>query len=164
MHQPSSAITERNLMSIEKTLEDLNITLPDAPAPIANFVPCKRVGSLVFVSGQGPILNGKQIHTGKLGADVSIEEGYDAARICGLNLLSQLKAFLGSLDQIKSIVHIKGYVACATDFANQPAVINGCSDFLVKVFGEAGKHTRCALGANALPTNIPVEIEMIVEV
>lgn len=151
-------------MRIESTLATHGIILPSAPAPIANFVACKQSGNLVYVSGQGPILDGVQLYSGKLGAEISIEQGYDAARACGLNLLSQLKAFLGTLDRVKSVIQIKGYVACAPDFSSHPAVVNGCSDLLVQVFGEAGKHTRCALGNCSLPTNIPVEVEMIAEV
>lgn len=151
-------------MNIEKKLAELGIELPESPAPIANYVGCKKCGSQVFVSGQGPIINGRQLFTGKVGREVTQEEGYRAARACGINLLAQLKRFLGDLDQVKQVVHIKGYVASADDFTNQPAVINGCSDLLVEVFGENGRHSRCALGMNVLPTDIPVEVEMIVEI
>ena len=151
-------------MKIEDKIKALGIDLPSAPEPIANYIPCLQSGNLVFVSGQGPIINGKQLYTGKVGAEVTREEGYEAARACCINLLSQLKLFLGDLDKIKRVVHIKGYVASADDFTNQPAVINGASDLLVEIFGEAGRHTRCALGLNVLPTDIPVEVEMIVEV
>ena len=152
-------------MNIEKRLAELGIELPASPAPIANYLGCKRTGDLVLVSGQGPIINGKQLYTGKVGREVSPEEAYQAARACGINLLSQLKTFLGDLNRIKQIVHVKGFVASADDFTSQPGVINGCSDMLVEIFGEEkGKHTRCALGVNVLPTDIPVEIEMMVEV
>lgn len=151
-------------MNVENKLKEMGIDLPDAPAPIANFLPCKRVGDLVYVSGQGPIINGVQLYTGKLGAEIGVEDGYQAARACAVNLLAQLKTFLGDLDKVKQIVHIKGYVASVPTFTNQPGVINGCSDLMVEVFGQKGRHTRCALGTNVLPTDIPVEIEMIVEV
>lgn len=158
-------IKEKTKMKVEQKLAELGIELPVTPEPIANYVGCKRVGNLVFVSGQGPIINGKQLYTGKVGGEVAQEDAYQAARACGINLLSQLKRFLGDLDAVKQIVHVKGFVASVNSFTNQPAVINGCSDLLVSVFGdEKGKHTRCALGTNVLPTDIPVEIEMIVEV
>ncbi|GHT75954.1 hypothetical protein FACS1894124_7900 [Spirochaetia bacterium] len=151
-------------MNIENRLKELGIDLPAPPSPIASYLPCKQAGNLVFVSGQGPIIDGKQMYTGKAGADLSVEEAAEAAKLCGLNLLSQLKKFLGDLDRVKGIVHVKGFVACTADFEAQPQVINGVSNLMVEVFGEAGRHTRCALGTNALPTNIPVEVELIAEV
>lgn len=151
-------------MKVEQRLAELGIELPESPAPVANYIPCKQCGNQVIVSGQGPIINGKQLFTGKVGAAVSQDEGYQAARACGINLISQLKRFLGDLDKVKQVLHVKGYVASADDFTNQPAVINGASDLMVEVFGEAGRHTRCALGLNVLPTDIPVEVELIVEV
>jgi Putative translation initiation inhibitor, yjgF family len=151
-------------MNIEKKLKELGIELPEPPAPVATYLGVKQIGNLVFVSGQGPIINGKQMYTGKVGREVGMQEAYQAARCCGINLLSQLKTFLGSLDRIKQIASVKGFVASTTEFTDQPGVINGCSDLLVEVFGENGRHTRCALGTNVLPTDIPVEIEMIVEV
>jgi enamine deaminase RidA (YjgF/YER057c/UK114 family) len=151
-------------MKIENRLKELNIELPEAPAPVAAYVPCKRSGNLVFVSGQGTSVNGQETYKGKVGAELTLEEGYQAARLCGLNLLAQLKKFLGDLDCVKSIVHVKGFVASDNNFYFQPKVINGVSDLMVEVFGEAGRHTRCALGVNVLPGNIPVEVELIAEV
>lgn len=151
-------------MSIEKRLKKLNITLPKSPIPIASYVTAKTVGKMVYISGQGPILNGEQKYAGKLGAECSIEEGQEAARICALNLLSQLKQEVDSLDNVKEIVHLKGLVASTNDFYMQPQVMNGASDFMIEVFGEKGKHTRCAYGTNVLPGNIPVEVEMIAEI
>lgn len=152
-------------MTVEEKLRKLGIELPETPAPIANYLGVKQAGTLVFISGQGPIINGKQLFTGKVGREVTPEEGYEAARACGINLLAQLKTFLGDLDKVKQVLHVKGYVASDDNFTNQPAVINGCSDLMVEAFGEEkGKHSRCALGMNVLPTDIPVEIEMIVEV
>jgi enamine deaminase RidA (YjgF/YER057c/UK114 family) len=151
-------------MKIEDRLNELGIVLPAPPQPIATYTPCKQAGNLVFVSGQGPIIDGKQLYTGKVGIDVSPEDAYQAARACGINLIAQLKRFLGDLDMVKSIVHVKGFVACGPDFEAQPSVINGVSDLMVEVFGEQGRHSRCALGTNALPTNIPVEVELIAEV
>lgn len=151
-------------MKIEEKLKELGIELPVPPLPVANYTPCKQVGNLVFVSGQGPIIDGKQMFTGKVGGAVTQEEGYQAARYCAINLLAQLKQFLGDLDKVKNVVHLKGFVASADDFTAQPAVVNGASDFMAEVFGEVGVHTRCALGMNVLPTDIPVEVELIVEV
>lgn len=151
-------------MRIEEKLVELGITLPNAPAPVAAYTPCCRTGNLVFVSGQGPIINGTQMFFGKVGDKVSAEDGYQAARYCGYNLLAQLKKYLGDLDRIKQVVHVKGFVASDASFTAQPQVINGVSDLMVQVFGEKGCHTRCALGTNVLPTDIPVEVEIIVEV
>lgn len=151
-------------MIIEKKLEELGIRLPVPPQPVATYTSCKQVGNLVFVSGQGPIIEGKQMYTGKLGNNLKMEDGYLAARYCAVNLLAQLEAYLGNLDRVKQVVHMKGFIASEDHFTEQPAVMNGASDLMVEVFGEAGKHTRCALGTNVLPTDIPVEVEMIVEV
>jgi len=151
-------------MKIEERLKELGIELPEAPQPVAAYIPAKKSGNLVFVSGQGPALNGKAALLGKVGSDLTVEQGYQAARSCGLNLIAQLKKLLGDLDCIKSIVHVKGFVASENNFYSQPQVVNGVSELMVEVFGEAGRHTRCALGANALPGNIPVEVELIAEV
>jgi enamine deaminase RidA (YjgF/YER057c/UK114 family) len=151
-------------MKIEERLKELQIELPQAPLPLAAYIPCKRSGNLVFVSGQGPSLNGRDTPLGKVGIELTVEEGYQAARSCGLNLLAQLKKHLGDLDSVKSIVHIKGFVASGENFYSQPQVVNGVSDLMVEVFGEGGRHTRCALGVNVLPGNIPVEVELIAEV
>jgi enamine deaminase RidA (YjgF/YER057c/UK114 family) len=151
-------------MNIENKLKELNIELPEAPMPAAAYVPCKKSGNLVFVSGQLPLIAGIETRLGKVGAELTVEEGYHAARLCGFNLLAQLKKFLGDLDKVKGIVHVKGFVASDAHFYSQPQVINGISDLLVAVFGEAGRHTRCALGVNALPGNVPVEAELIAEV
>ncbi|MBS6954387.1 MAG: RidA family protein [Clostridium sp.] len=151
-------------MNIENRIEELGIKLPVPPVPVATYAVCKQCGNLVFVSGQGPIIEGKQMYTGKVGREVSREEGYQAARYCGINLLAQLKSYLGDLDKVKQVVHLKGFVASDNDFTEQPSVINGSSDLMVEVFGEAGRHTRCALGTNVLPTDIPVEVELVVEI
>ena len=151
-------------MNIENRIESLGIKLPVPPVPVATYAVCKQSGNLVFVSGQGPIIEGKQMYTGKVGREVSREEGYQAARYCGINLLAQLKNYLGDLDKVKQVVHLKGFVASDSDFTEQPSVINGSSDLMVEVFGEAGRHTRCALGTNVLPTDIPVEVELVVEI
>jgi len=140
------------------------ITLREPSAPVANYVNAVRTGNLIFLSGKGPKqANGENI-TGKVGVDLSIEEGYRAARETGINQLSVLKAELGNLNKVKRIVKVLGMVNCSADFTDQPKVINGYSDLMVEVFGDRGKHARAAVGMNALPGNIAVEIEMILEV
>jgi enamine deaminase RidA (YjgF/YER057c/UK114 family) len=151
-------------MLIEERLQELGIVLPAAPVPVASYTAYRISGSHVYVSGQGPIIDGVQMYKGKVGLEYSLEEGYQAARLCGLNLIAILKNAVGDLDRVKQIVHLKGFVACADDFYAQPQVINGASDLMKEVFGEKGVHTRCALGTNALPLNLPVEIELIAEV
>lgn len=150
-------------MNIEERLKELEINLPEPPTPKAMYIPCVTVGKMVFVSGQGPVLDGKNQYEGRVGDEVSEEKAKEAARLCGINILGQLKKHLGSLDEIKRIVNLKGYVACRDDFKGQAQVINGASELMGAVFGENGKHTRCALGTNSLPTGIPVEVEAIFE-
>lgn len=148
----------------EKKLKELGITLPAPQKPIANYVKAVRSGNLVFLAGHGPSTpDGKDI-TGKVGKDLTVQQGYDAARSVGLNLLSSLKAEIGDLNKVKRIVKVLGMVNCTETFTEQPKVINGFSDLMVSVFGESGKHARSAVGMYALPNNIAVEIEMIVEI
>ncbi|HEX7372157.1 MAG TPA: RidA family protein [Thermodesulfobacteriota bacterium] len=151
-------------MSAEKKLKDLEITLPTPPQPIANYVRAVRVGNLLFVSGHGPYHDGKIKISGKVGKELTIDEGYQVARNVGVNCLASVKAAMGDLDKVKRVVKLLGMVQCTEDFKDQPKVINGCSDLLVEVFGEIGKHARSAVGMQALPNGIPVEIEMILEV
>ena len=148
--------------SAEANLKEKHITLPPPATPVANYVPAVRVGNLLFFSGSGP---GQSTPRGKVGKDLSLEQGYQAARATGLNLLATARATLGSLDRVKRIVKVLGMVNSAPGFTDQPKVINGFSDLMVEVFGETiGKHTRSAVGMAELPFNIPVEIEMILEV
>jgi enamine deaminase RidA (YjgF/YER057c/UK114 family) len=152
-------------MSAEAKLKELGITLPQPPKPLGNYVPGVRVGNLLFLSGHGPIrIEGKQAPRGKLGRDLSIEDGYKAAREVGINLLGSTRALLGSLDKVKRVVKVLGMVNSAEGFGDQPKVINGFSDLMVEVFGENGRHARSAVGMAELPMGIPVEIEMILEV
>jgi len=151
-------------MSAEKRLKELGISLPAAPKPVANYVPTVRVGNLLFVSGHGPYNDGKTILSGKLGKDLTVEQGYQTSRNVALNALSSVKAALGDLVKVRRVVKLLGMVNCTEDFKDQPKVINGASDLLVEVFGEAGKHARSAVGMQSLPNEIPVEIEMIMEV
>lgn len=146
----------------EDNLKRKHITLPPPATPVANYVPAVRVGNLLYFSGAGP---GPSTPKGKVGKDLSLEQGYHAARAAGLNLLATARATLGSLDKVKKIVKVLGMVNSAPGFAEQPKVINGFSDLMVEVFGEAiGKHARSAVGVAELPFNIPVEIEAIFEV
>lgn len=149
-------------MSAEANLKQKNIVLPNPPAPVANYVRAVRTGNLLFTAGTGP---GPTAPRGKLGRDLTVEQGYQAARETGLNLLAVVRESLGSLDKVKRVVKALGMVNSADGFVDQPKVINGFSDLMVEVFGpEIGKHARSAVGMAGLPSDIPVEIEMILEV
>ena len=150
--------------SPEAKLKSLGIELPPAPKAVANYVPAVRSGNLVFLAGQGPLADGKPTITGKVGTDVTEEDAYKAARATILNSLSALRAEIGSLDKVARIVKLTGWVNSAPGFIRQPFVINGASDLLVQIFGDAGRHARTAVSANELPFNIPVEIEIVVEI
>ncbi|MFD2203369.1 RidA family protein [Shivajiella indica] len=160
----SSTIEKTSTWNAEKKLEELGITLPEASSPVANYVNAVRVGNLLFLSGKGPGLPDGSYITGKVGEDLSIEEGREAAKLVGIAQLAVLKSELGDLNKVKRIVKVLGMVNCSPEFTQQPQVINGFSDLMVEVFGEKGKHARSAVGMNALPMNIAVEIEVIVEV
>ena len=151
-------------MQAEARLKEMGIKLPPAVTPVANYVPAVRTGNLVFLSGHGPFKEDGSLITGKVGSELTAEQGYEAARRVAVGLLGSLKAEIGDLEKVKRVVKVLGLVNCPSDFTNQPQVINGASDFLVEVFGARGKHARSAVGTNALPMNIAVEIEMIVEV
>lgn len=152
-------------MTIEDKLKSLGLELPPAPAPAANYVPYVLDGKQLFVSGQVPLgTDGKLAHLGKVGKDVDEQQGYQSARLCALNALAQINAALGSLDKVKRIISIRGFVNCTDDFTNQPEVINGASDLLVEIFGDKGRHARAAVGANALPRGVTTEVEMLVAV
>ncbi len=148
----------------EAKLKELDISLPPVTKPIANYVKSVRTGNLVFLSGHGPTKPDGIDVKGKLGKDLNVEQGYEAARLTAINLLSALKAELGDLGRVKRIVKVTGMVNCTPDFTDHPKVVNGCSDLLIAAFGDRGKHTRAAVGMVALPMNIAVEIEMVVEV
>jgi len=152
-------------MSAEARIKELGLTLPQPPKPLGNYVPGVRVGNLLFLSGHGPVrVNGVPTARGKVGRDLSIEDGYKVAREVGINLLGSAKTLLGSLDKVKRVVKVLGMVNSAEGFGDQPKVINGFSDLMVEVFGENGRHARSAVGMAELPMGIPVEIEMILEV
>lgn len=150
---------------IEKKLEELGIALDAGPEPMANYVSVQKAGSLWFFSGAGPFENGKPTVLGRLGENMTTEEGYQAARLAGINLLAVLKRELGGdWDKLEQIVKVQGFVNSTPDYYEQPKVINGTSDLLVSVLGDRGRHARTAVGTNALPFRIPLEVEMIVKV
>lgn len=148
---------------VEQKLQELGLELPPM-APIGKLEPVKRVGNLLFVSGHGPEKYGEPVIRGRVGAEVSLEEGYKAAQLCALNCLASLKRYLGDLDKVDEIVKVLGFVNSAPDFHQQPSVMHGFSDLLVHLYGEKGRHARSAIGTNNLPNNQPVEVEMIVTV
>jgi enamine deaminase RidA (YjgF/YER057c/UK114 family) len=149
---------------IESKLSELKLSLPDAPKPVAAYIPAKQTGNLVFTAGQLPMVNGELISKGLLGQDVEIDEANKAARICTVNALAAIKGVIGDLDRIKQIVRVVGYVASVPTFTQQPAVVNGASELLLEIFGENGKHARSAVGMAVLPLNASVEIELTVEI
>ena len=151
-------------MGAEQKLEELGLILPQPSTPVANFVSAVKTGNLLFVSGHGPYDDGKIKISGKVGRELTIDEGYQVARNVGLNCLATIKAAIGDLDKVKRFVKLLGMVNCTDDFKDQPKVINGCSDLLVAIFEDDGKHARAAVGMQALPNQIPVEIEMILEI
>jgi len=148
-------------MTIEARLKELDIQLPEAAAPVASYVPVVTLGNLAHVSGQLPFIDGELV-TGRLGEEVEIELGIRAARACGLMILAQLKTALGSLDKVERIVKLGGFVNSVGSFTDQPKVVNGASDLMVDVFGEAGKHARSAVGVPVLPLGAAVEIDAVV--
>jgi len=151
------------MSAIAARLAELGIVLPNPVAPVANYVPFVRTGSLLVISGQislGP----DGLLTGKLGADVSIEDGQKAARVCGLNVLAHIRSAVGNLDNVIRIVRLGGFINCTPDFLDAPKVMNGASDLMVEVFGEKGRHARSTIGVAALPANAAVEVEAMVEI
>lgn len=162
--QEKVALAQAGEYDPEAKVAELGIDLPTPSAPVANYVNAVRTGNLIFLAGKGPLKADGENITGKLGADLTIEEGYEAARVTGINQLAVLKAELGNLNKVKRIVKVLGMVNSTPDFTDQPKVVNGYSDLMVEVFGERGKHARAAVGMGALPSNIAIEVEMIVEV
>ncbi|MFT5538794.1 MAG: enamine deaminase RidA (YjgF/YER057c/UK114 family) [Alphaproteobacteria bacterium] len=147
----------------DSQLQTLGITLPQAAAPAANYVPFVISGNLLVISGQLPMDAGKLAVTGRLGAGVTLEQGQQAAKLCAINILAQAKAALGDLDRVTRIVRLGGFVASAQDFTDQPQVINGASNLMVEVFGDLGRHARAAVGVNVLPLGAAVEVDAIIE-
>ena len=151
-------------MGAEARLKALCIELPAAPRPVGSYVTVARSGNLLFLSGHGPLKDGRVTHQGRVGRDLTIEQGQEAARLTGLNLLATVRDTLGSLDHVRRVVKVLGMVQCTDDFTDHPKVINGFSDLMVEVFGDAGRHARAAVGMGSLPFGISVEIEIVLEV
>ncbi|MCY7372564.1 MAG: RidA family protein [Spirochaetaceae bacterium] len=152
------------MSSPEERLAELGLTLPSDTPPLAAYVPAVRTGNLVFTSGQLPRIDGELTHVGKVGAEVTAEQAKEAAQACALNAIAAVKAEIGDLANVRRVVKVVGFVASAPDFTGQPGVVNGASELLGKVFGDAGVHARSAVGVAALPLDVPVEVEMVVEV
>ncbi len=150
-------------MRIEQELERLGFTLP-TPRPVAAYVPAVRSGDLVFTAGQGPTVDGKPKFTGKLGRELTEEQGYQAAQLSAINCLACVKSVIGDLDKVEQVVKLLGFVASVDGFTRQPWVMNGASELLIKLYGDRGRHARSAIGTNQLPLDIPVEVEIVVRV
>ena len=151
------------MSKVEQRLSELGLTLPEVATPAGSYLPAMISGNLVFTAGQIPLIEGKLMATGKLGAEITVEYGAEIAQRCALNALAAVKSVIGDLDRVKQIVKIVGFVSSVPEFTSQPAVINGASEFLQQVFGDAGQHARSAVGVSVLPLDAPVEIELIVE-
>ena len=149
----------------EQNIKQLGMEIPDMPAALANYVPFKLSDSIVYVSGQAPVKNGELIYTGKVGEDITIDEGIKAAELCCINIIAALKKSInGDWNRLESFLKLGGFVNCNNNFYDQPKIINGASDLLVKIFGNKGQHARFAVGSNSLPMNISVEIDAIIKI
>ena len=148
----------------DENIKNLGLNIPDLPKALAQYVPFKIIGKTIYISGQAPVHNGELIYKGKVGSDISIEEGIEAAKLCVINIIAALKTGLeGDWDKLDSFVKLTGFVNCQDNFTDQPKIINGASDMLVEIFGDQGRHARVAVGSNALPLGIAVEIDAIVQ-
>ena len=148
----------------DENIKNLGLNIPDLPKALANYVPYKLIGKTIYISGQAPVQDGELIYKGKVGSDISIEEGIEAAKLCVINIIAALKTGLeGDWDKLDSFVKLTGFVNCQDNFTDQPKIINGASDMLVEIFGDQGRHARVAVGSNALPLGIAVEIDAIVQ-
>jgi enamine deaminase RidA (YjgF/YER057c/UK114 family) len=148
----------------EENIKNLGLNIPELPKALANYVPYKIVGKTMYISGQAPVQNGELIYKGKVGSDITIEDGIEAARLCVTNIIAVVKTGLeGDWSKLDSFVKLTGFVNCQDDFTDQPKIINGASDMLVDIFGDQGRHARVAVGSNALPLGIAVEIDAIVQ-
>ena len=148
----------------DENIKNLGLNIPDLPKAMANYVPYKIIGKTIYISGQAPVENGELVYKGKVGSDISIEEGIEAAKLCVINIIAALKTGLeGDWDKLDSFVKLTGFVNCQDNFTDQPKIINGASDMLVEIFGDQGRHARVAVGSNALPLGIAVEIDAIVQ-
>ena len=150
--------------SFEENIKNLGLNIPELPKALANYVPYKIVGKTMYISGQAPVKNGELIYKGKVGSDISVEDGIEAAKLCVINIIAAVKTGLeGDWSKLDSFVKLTGYVNCQDTFTDQPKIINGASDMLVEIFGDQGRHSRVAVGSNALPLGIAVEIDAIVQ-
>ena len=148
----------------DENIKNLGLNIPDLPKALANYVPYKLIGKTIYISGQAPVENGELVYKGKVGSDISIEEGIEAAKLCVINIIAALKTGLeGDWDKLDSFVKLTGFVNCQDNFTDQPKIINGASDMLVEIFGDQGRHARVAVGSNALPLGIAVEIDAIAQ-
>ena len=149
----------------EENIKKLDLKIPDLPSPLANYVPYKVSDNTVYVSGQGPVIDGRIIYSGKVGNEISQEEGVKAAELCCINIIAALKSSInGDWNRLDTFLKLGGFVNCDNDFSDQPKIINGASDLLVNIFGDKGRHSRFAVGSNALPLNISVEIDAIIKI
>ena len=149
----------------EENIKKLDLKIPDLPSPLANYVPYKVSDNTVYVSGQGPVIDGKIIYSGKVGNEISQEEGVKAAELCCINIIAALKSSInGDWNRLDTFLKLGGFVNCDNEFSDQPKIINGASDLLVNIFGDKGRHSRFAVGSNALPLNISVEIDAIIKI
>lgn len=151
-------------MTPEEKLDAMGLTLPPAPRPIASYVPTRRHNGVLYLAGQGPMLNGEALRTGKFGAELSLDDARELAEVSALNALAAVKLEIGELSKVRAILALTGYVASTVDFFSQHLAMNGASELLVEVLGEAGKHARVAIGTNVLPMNMPMELSMVVAV
>ena len=150
--------------SFEENIKNLGLNIPELPKALANYVPYKIVGKTMYISGQAPVKNGEIIYKGKVGTDITVQDGVEAAKLCIINIIAGVKTGIkGDWDKLDSFVKLTGYVNCQNDFTDQPKIINGASDMLVDIFGDQGRHARVAVGSNALPLGIAVEIDAIVQ-
>ena len=148
----------------EENIKNLRLNIPDLPKALANYVPFKIVDKTLYISGQAPVQNGELIYKGKVGSDISINDGIEAAKLCVINIIAAVKTGIdGDWDKLDSFVKLTGYVNCLDNFTDQPKIINGASDMLVEIFGDQGRHSRVAVGSNSLPLGISVEIDAIVQ-
>ena len=149
----------------EENIKKLDLKIPDLPSPLANYVPYKVSDNTVYVSGQGPVIDGKIIYSGKVGNEISQEEGVKAAELCCINIIAALKSSInGDWNRLDTFLKLGGFVNCDNDFSDQPKIINGASDLLVNIFGDKGRHSRFAVGSNSLPLNISVEMDAIIKI
>jgi len=151
-------------LEIEKRIKSLGLELPEVPKPVASYVPALKSGNYVFTSGQIPFVKGELKYKGKVGKDLTLEEGYECAKMTVLNCLAAIKSVIEDLDRIKQVVRVTGFINSAPGFVEQPKVLNGASDLLVQIFGERGKHSRLAIGVSELPLGAALEIDLIVEI